>query len=96
MTVFVLLDGGLRIEAIIDTAASGSVVSPCLAKKIGARKRKIKANIQQADGKLLPGGNRVVNTSFSILSPTQPNRTCSFKYDAEVLEMGHRDMILGL
>lgn len=102
MIVVVLLEGGLRVEAIVDTAALGSVVSPRIAKKIGTRKRRLKVNIQQADGKLLLGGQRVVNTSFSILSPTNLNNpnlnnpTSTFIYNAKVLEMGHRDMVLGL
>ena len=109
LTVMVVLQGGIKVEAIVDTAASGPVVSTRLAARIGTLCRKNKANISQADGNNLIGGKRVVNTNFSFLSEiTSVSETTSlstytsilnyrtFQLHAEVLNIGRRDMILGL
>ena len=103
LTVYVVFPGGIRAEAVIDTAASRPVVCPKLGKKLGILQRISAARILQADGGTLKGGKQVVNTSFKFLrsskscSPTVPiNELTDFEFNAEVLEMGPREMILGL
>ena len=89
--VIVYFHGDIHAEAVLDTAASGPVVNPELARKIGSLKQRTKARISQADGGLLKGGTRVVNTSFKFL--TQENHSSidgllDFSFDAEVLDIG--------
>ena len=96
LTVTVVLKGGIRAEAVIDTAASGPVVNTELADKIGTLRRLTKAKISQADGNKLRGGNQVVNTSFSFISASNTSASSAFNLDAEVLDMGPREMVLGL
>ena len=97
--VIVCFHGGIRAEAVLDTAASGPVVNPKLAKKIGSLKRRTKARISQVDGSSLKGGTQVVNTSFKFVK--QENHSSidgllNFSFDAEVLDIGQREMIIGL
>ena len=91
LTVIVCLSGGIRAEAVLDTAASGPVVNPGLVKKIVTLKCKTKAKISQADGGPMKGGTHVVNTSFKFLSQknhTNVNDLLDFSFDAEVLDIG--------
>ena len=77
----------------MDTGASASVVGKRLALKLGIWKRARKVKVKQGDGSSL-GGNFVVNTRFEVidLSPVLDK----FAMDAEVLDIGNRDVILGL
>ena len=116
------------MEAVIDTAASGPVVSPRIGRKLGMLKRVLAARISQADGGTLKGGKQVVNTSFKFLnssslsspskrqkrnlkyrkssplltnrsrssSPLSFNELLDFDFNVEVLDIGQRDMMLGL
>ena len=59
-----------------------------------------KVNDEQEDSCHLSRGNFIVNTSFHVFdlvsSPTSPTFVCKFSFDAEVLDIGNQDCILGL
>ena len=59
-----------------------------------------KVNVRQADGSHLSGRNFIVNTSFKVLdlvsSHTSSTVVGKFTLDAEVLDIGNEDCILGL
>lgn len=109
LTVPILI-AGLEIEAIVDCGASAPVVGPKVAKRLGVWKRRNQVSISQGDGTKLKGGNFVVNTTFSIqkftpFSQLQPSsqpqpqpssQPHKFALDAEVLDIGRRDIVLGL
>ena len=84
----------------MDCAASAPVVGKRLAKKLGVWKRARKVNVRQGDGSRLSGGNFIVNTSFKVFdfisSPTSSTVLGKFSLDAEVLDIGNKDCILGL
>ena len=88
------------VEPIVDCAASAPVVGKRLAKKLGVWKSARKIKVRQGDGSHLSGGNLIVNTSFKVfdlVSPiTSPTVLCKFSLDAEVLDIGNKDCILGL
>jgi len=50
--------------------------------------------VKQGDGSTLSGGNYVVNSSFRIYSKS--SLLGKFSLDAEVLDIGKKDVILGL
>ena len=54
--VIVYFYGSIHAKAVLDTAASGLVVNPKLARKIGSLKWRTKARVSQADGGSLKGG----------------------------------------
>ena len=82
-----------EIEAVVDTGASASVVGKRLARKLGIWKRARKVKVRQGDESHL-GGNFVVNTTFKVMDSSSV--LDKFMMDAEVLDIGNRDMILGL
>ena len=71
-----------------------------MAKKLGVWKRARKVNVRQSDGSHLSGGNFIVHTSFEVFdlvsSTTSPTVLGKFSLDAEVLDIGNKDCILGL
>ena len=69
LTVTMVLKGGIRAEAVIDTAASGPIEDAKLAMKIGTLTRRTKARIAASS---------------------------TFDLDAEVINIGPREMILRL
>ena len=77
----------------MDTGASASVVEKRLAGKLGIWKRARKVKVVQVDGSFL-GGNFVVNTTFKVMDLSSV--LGKFGMDAEVLDIGNRDVILGL
>ena len=77
----------------MDTGASASVVRKRLARKLGIWKRARKVKVRQGDGSFL-GGNFVVNTTFKVMDSSLV--LGKFAMDAEVLDIGNRDVILGL
>ena len=77
----------------MDTGASASVVGKSLARKLGIWKRARKVKVRQGDGSSL-GGNFVVNTTFKVMDSS--STLDKFTIDAEVLDIGNRDVILGL
>jgi len=79
---------------VIDSAVSAPVVGKRLAIKMGIWKRARKSNVKQGDGSTLSGGNYMVNSSFRIYS--EGSLLGKFSLDAEVLDIGKQDMILGL
>ena len=91
---------GEEVEAIVDCAASAPVVGKRLAKKLVVWKRARKVNVRQGDGSHSSGGIFIVNTSFKgfdlVSSTTSPTVLCKFSLDAEVLDIGNKDCILGL
>jgi len=105
----VALKGGLKAEAVIDTAATAPVIGWKLGKQLGLARRKLPVKITQADGRNLSGGSHIVNSSFrfsgqdpisatpSLTSTLAPSlQSTEWSLDAEVLDIGRRDLILGL
>ena len=84
---------GEEVEAVVDTGASASVVGKRLAQKLGMWKRARKVKVRQGDGSFL-GGNFVVHTRFKVMDVSSV--LGKFTMDAEVLDIGNRDVILGL
>ena len=87
------------MEAIVYCAASAPVVGQRLAKKLGVWRRARKVNVRQGDGSQLSEGNFIVNTPFKVFdlvsSATSSTVLCKFLLDAEVLNIGNKDCILG-
>ena len=84
---------GEDVEAVVDTGASASVVGKRLALKLGIWKRAKKVKVRQGDGSSLEG-NLFVNTTFKVRDSYSISG--KFAMDAEVLDIGNRDVILGL
>ena len=82
-----------EIEAVVDTRASASVVGKRLAFKLEIWKRVREVKVRQREGSQL-GGNFVVNTTFKVMDSSLV--LSKFAMDAEVLDIGNRDVILGL
>ena len=82
-----------EVEAVVDTGASASVVGKRLARKLGIWKRARKVKVRQGDGSSL-AGNFVVNTTCNVMDLSSV--LGKFTMDAEVLDIGNRDVILGL
>ena len=82
-----------EMGAVVDTGASASVVGKPLACKLGIWKSAKKVKVKQGDGSYL-GGNFVVNTTFKVMDSSSVLE--KFPIDAEVLNIGNRDVILGL
>ena len=82
-----------KLEAIVDTGASASVVGKHLARKLGIWKRARKVKVRQGDRSSL-GGNFVVNTTFKVMDLSSV--VGKFAMNGEVLDIGNRDIILGL
>ena len=76
------------------------MVGKRLAKKLGLGKRARKVYVRQGNGSHLAGGNFILNTSFKVLdfvsSPASDTVLDNFALDAEVLNIGNKDCILGL
>ena len=81
------------MEAVVDTAASASVVEKHLARKLEKWKRARKVKVRQGDGSSLRG-NFVVNTTFKVMDSSSV--LDKFGMDAKVLDIGNRNVILGL
>ena len=79
---------------MIDNVTSTPVVGKRLAIKIDIWKRARKVNVKQGDGSTLSGGNYVVNSLFRVYS--KGSLLGKFSLDAEVLDLGKKDVILGL
>jgi len=84
---------GEKVDAGVDTGASAPVIGERIAKKLGCWKRASKVKVRQGDGSTLAGGKYVVNTTFKIFS--EGSLLGRFTLDAEVLDIGKRDIILG-
>ena len=84
---------GEKIEAVVDTGASASVVGKRLARKLGIWNRARKVKVRQGDASTI-GGNFVVHTTFKVMDSCLV--LSKFGMDAEVLDIGNRDVILGL
>ena len=78
----------ILVGALIDSGASAPVMSPELAEKLGWEKREQPIRMTQADGTKLES-RHIVCTQFSI-----GNR--EFQLDAEVLDIGSRQLVIGL
>ena len=92
---------GTTVEAVVDCGATGPVVGRTVATRIGIWKRATKARIRQADRSHIKGGKYVVNSSFIIPGALEPQGvqgvSCNkFCLDAEVFDIGQKDVILGL
>ena len=82
------------MEAIVDSGASAPVVGERVAKKLGVWKRARKVRVKQGDGSHLSGGNFVINHWFQVFS--SPGVSLGkFSLDAEVLDIGKKDVVLG-
>ena len=78
----------ISVGALIDSGASAPVMSPKLAKKLGWEKREQPIRMTQADATKLES-RHIICTQFSI-----GNR--EFQLDAEVLDIGSRQLVIGL
>ena len=81
------------MEAVVDTGASAPVIGRRLAVKLGVWKRARKVKMKQGDGSSLVG-KYIVNTSFEVYDSS--SGLVKFAMDAEVLDIGNREIILGL
>jgi len=79
---------------VVDCGASAPVIGERIAKKLGCLKRARKVKVRQGDGSTLSGGNYVVNTMIKIWSGKEI--LGRYTLDAELLDIGKRDVILGL
>ena len=84
---------GEWVEAVVDSGASAPVIGKRLACKLGVWKRARKVRVKQGDGSGLEG-RYVANTSIKVIDAG--SQSVKFGLDAEVLDIGDRDCILGL
>ena len=84
---------GEEVEAVVNTGASASVVGKRQARKLRIWKRAKNVKVRQEDGSYLEG-NFVVNTTFKVRHSYSV--LGKFAMDAEVWDLGNRDVILGL
>ena len=77
----------------MDTGASASVVGKRLARKLGIWKRARKVKVRQGGVSSLEG-NFVMHTTFKVMDLSSV--LGKFAMDAEVLDIGNRDVILEL
>ena len=82
-----------EVPAVVDTGATDSVVGKRLRRKLGIWKQARKVKVSQEDGSSL-GGNFVLNTTFKVMDSSLV--LGKFAMDTEVLDIGNRDVILGL
>jgi len=85
---------GEEIDALVDTGASAAVIGERIAKKLGCWKRARKVKVRQGDGSTLAGEKYVVNATFKVFC--EGSLLGWFTLDSEVLNIGKRDVILGL
>jgi len=83
-----------QVDEAVDSGASATVIGERIAKKLGCWKRARKVKVRQGDGSTLAGGKYVVNTMFKVFS--EGSLLSRFTLAAEVLDIGKRDVILGL
>jgi len=93
LTVQIMI-AGEEVDAVVDTGASAPVIGERIAKKLGCWKRARNVNVRQGDGSTLAGGKYVVNTTFKVFF--EGSLLGRFTLDVEVLDIGKRDVILGL
>ena len=84
---------GKEVEAVVDTGASASVVRKRLECKLGIWKRARKVKIRQEDGSSLRE-DFMVTISFKVMHSLLV--LGKFVIDAEVLDIGNRDVRLRL
>ena len=85
--------GGEEIRAVVDTGANASVVGKCLACKLRIWKNARNVKVRQEVGNIL-GGKCLINTFFKLMDSSLV--LYKFATDAEVLDIGNREIILGL
>jgi len=85
---------GEEVDAVVHTGASAPVIGESFAKKLGCWKRARKVKVRQGEGSTIARGKYVGNTKFKVFS--EGSLLGRFTLDAEVLEIGKRDDILGL
>jgi len=93
LTIRIII-AGEEVDAVVDTEASAPVIGERIAMKLGCWKRAKKVKIPQEDRSTLAGGKYVVNTMFKVFS--EGSLLSRFTLDSEVLDIGKRDVILGL
>jgi len=84
---------GQEVHTVVDTGASALVIGERIAKKLGCWKRARKVKIQLGDGSTLAGRKYVVYTTLKVFS--EGSLLGRFTLDAEVLDIGKREVILG-
>ena len=82
-----------QVEAVVDTVASASVVGNCLARNLEIWTRGQKIKVRQGDRSSW-GGNFVINTSLKVMDSYLV--LGKFVLDAEVLDIGNKEVILEL
>ena len=78
----------------MDSGASAPGIGSRIAAMLGVLKKARKVKVRQGDGSHLFGGKYVVNILFSVFSGG--NFLGTFTLDPEVLDIGKRDIVLGL
>ena len=81
---------GEEVEVVVDTKANTSILRKCLVRKLGIWKRAKKVKVRPGDECSLEG-KFVVNTSYKVMDSSSV--LGKFTMDAEVLDMGNRDVI---
>ena len=81
-----------EVEVVVDTGARASVVGKHLERKLGRWKRPKKFKVRQGDGSYQEG-NFVANTTFKVMDSS--SILGEFAMDAEILDIGNRNVILG-
>ena len=79
----------------MDSTASAPVVGKRLACRMGIWTRARRISVKQGDGSFLIGGNFIVDSSVKVFDSSQA-LLGKFSLDAEVLDIGKKDCILGL
>ena len=83
-----------EVDAVVDIGASAPVIGERIGKKLGCWKRARKVRVRQGDGSTLARGKYMVNAVFKLFS--EGSLLGRFILDTEVLDIGKRDVILGL
>ena len=101
-----IIIAGQKVEAIIDCGASGPVVGRAIASRLGMWKRARKINVRQADKSKLRGGHYVINDAIMISGAKDISDSAGsintkavvnkFLLDAEVFNIGQKEVVLGL
>ena len=78
----------MSVKALIDSGASALVMSPELAERLGCQARKCSIRIIQADG------TKLVSCPMGLTMLCM--RTREFQLDAEVLNLGGRQLVIEL
>ena len=83
----------MDVEAVIDLGTTAPILGPRIAKWMGVWKQAKSIRVKQGDGSFMKGGKFAVNSQFSFTALKHNNQ---YPIDTEVLDIGYRDIIIGL